>query len=229
MSDHNTPSNGTKSGVSGNQNANATPSAGKPTTPPAASKPANPKQPSEAGPTPAEAGGKKTKQPKPKNPIDLLRKLVARANAGEQWAIQRLRAVLDDNPSFWRRAGDLTAVAEQAWIGLVAGSDLLAIECTKRKLAELKEELQGPNPTPMESLLVDTIAVAWLGSQHAEIQASAPTTGSLEQASWKLKRAESSQRRLLTATKTLATVRTLMSKGLAPANSLKLFTADGTG
>jgi hypothetical protein len=228
MQDHDTPEAATVPAANGQNHPNPTLSTRKAAPDQEASNHATPKQPTDAGSTSPEPEpkGKKTKQ---KNPIDLLRKLVARANAGEMWAIRRLKGVLDDNPSFWRRAGDLTAVAEQAWITLVAGSDRLAIECTKRKLAELKDELQGSNPTPMESLLVDTIAVAWLGCQHAEIQASAPTTGSIEQATWKLKRAESSQRRLLTATKTLATVRTLMSKGLAPANSLKLFTADGTG
>jgi hypothetical protein len=222
MPDHDAPE-ATDPVANGKRNDKPTPAATE--RKPDSSKPANQKQPTDAGPT--STGAKKKKSPK--NPIDLLRKLVARANCGEQWAIQRLKGFLDDNPSFWRRAGDLTAVAEQSWLSLVAGPDLLAVESTKRKLAEMKAVLQGSHPTPIESLLVDAIAVAWLGSVHGELQAATPASGSLEQAAWKLKRAESGQRRLLNATKTLATVRTLMSKGLAPANTLKLFKSDGTG
>ena len=227
----------TKPATNGKQHASPPPpsTAGKPAPSQNASKPATPKQPPDAGPTPAESTAKdknaeqtQPKETKHENPIVLLKRLVERANAGEMWAIQRLRRVLDDNPGFWRHAGDLTAFAEEAWIALVAGQDLLVVESTKRKLAELKDELKGSHPTRMESLLVDQIAIAWLGSQHAELQAANPTTGSLDQATWKLKRAESSQKRLLTSTKPLATLRALTSRGLAPLNPLKLFVGDGT-
>jgi hypothetical protein len=57
---------------------------------------------------------------------------------------------------------------------------------------------------------------------HAEIQAASPAGGSLEQAAFKLKRAESSQKRLLAATKTLATLRALVPAGLVPARPLRL-------
>ncbi len=195
---------------------------------------------SDAPSTPAAATGKSATSTKKKKAASskqpaappqpdvaaLLRDLVARANAGEGWAIQRLRRVLDDNPRFATRVGDLTAIAEASWIALMTGSDQLATEGTKRNLVALKDELRGPHPTPLEALLVDQVAVAWLGAQHAEIQAASPSSGSLDQASFKLKRAESCQKRLLSATKTLATIRTLLSKGLVPSNPLKLFAPD---
>ncbi len=172
------------------------------------------------------ASSKKPAAPPPPDVAKLLRKLVARANAGEKWAIARLKGVLDDNPRFANRVGDLTRIAESSWITLVAGTDQLAIEGTKRKLADLKQELKGSHPTPLEALLVDQVAVAWLSAQHAEIQAASPSSGSLDQASFKLKRAESCQKRLLSASKTLATIRTLLSKGLVPTKPLKLFAPD---
>jgi len=239
MANHNIPpeaAKATKPAANGNQPASPPPpSTGKPAPGQTASKPATPKQPPDAGLTPSEltakdknAGQPQQTKTKEENPIDLLRKLVERANGGEQWAILRLRKFLDANPSFWREAGDLAAVAERSWLELVVGTDLLAVESAKRKLAEMKAELKGSHPTRTESLLVDVIAVAWLTSQHAELQASTPITGSLDQATWKLRRAESSQKRLLTATKTLATLRALTSRGLAPLNPLKLFVGDGT-
>jgi hypothetical protein len=49
---------------------------------------------------------------------------------------------------------------------------------------------------------------------------------SLEQAAFKLKRAESSYRRLLAATKTLATLRALVPQGLVPAQPFRLHDPD---
>jgi hypothetical protein len=100
-----------------------------------------------------------------------------RANQGE-----RLRAFLDRNPRLWERAGDLSAVAERAWVELIAGADQFRLESVKRRLAQLKEKLKGPAPTPLEGLLVDLVGVAWLGVQHAEIQAASPAGASLGQA-----------------------------------------------
>jgi hypothetical protein len=58
---------------------------------------------------------------------------------------------------------------------------------------------------------------------HAEIQAASPSSASLEQAAFRLKRAESSQKRLLVATKTLATLRALVPAGLVPARPVSLY------
>ncbi len=152
----------------------------------------------------------------------LFKELVARANQGERLAIDRLRKFLDLNPHIWAAAGDLTAVAERGWVELIVGQDALKTECVKRRLGELKGQLQGPHPTALEAILVDLIGVAWLGAQHAEIQAASPAGSSLDQAAFKLKRAESSQKRLLAATKTLATLRALVPQGLVPAQPLRL-------
>src|SRR5262245_9263665 len=65
----------------------------------------------------------------------LFRELIVRANQGERLAVERLRAFLDRNPRLWERAGDLTAVAERAWVELIAGADLFRFESVKRRLA----------------------------------------------------------------------------------------------
>ncbi len=82
--------------------------------------------------------------------------------------------------------------------------------------------MKGPHSTALEALLVDLLGVAWLSTQHAEIQAASPAGSSLDQVAFKLKRAESSQQRLLSAVKTLATLRALVPQGLMPAHPLRL-------
>jgi hypothetical protein len=48
-------------------------------------------------------------------------------------------------------------------------------------VSQLKADLAGPAPTPIEALLIDQVTVCWMASMHAEIEAAGPT-GSLEQA-----------------------------------------------
>jgi hypothetical protein len=152
----------------------------------------------------------------------LFKELVRRSNGGDREALARLRRFLDQKPAIWQKVGDLTAHAEKAWMDLIAGRDQLQAESYRRKLAQLKGELAGPRPTPLEALLVDQVAVCWLGAQYAELQAAGPATGSLEQAAFKLRRAESGQKRLLNAAKTLATLRALLPEGLVPVNPVQL-------
>ena len=153
----------------------------------------------------------------------LFEELVGRANQGEKLAVTRLRAFLDVNPWLWRRAGDLSAAAERAWIDLVVGADAFKSESVRRRLAELKEQLRGPSPTPLESMLVDLVTASWLAVQHADIALASPAGASLGQAAFRLKRAESAQKRFLTVTKTLATLRALLPEGLVPTQPVRLY------
>ena len=146
----------------------------------------------------------------------LFHQLVARANGGDPEALRRLRIFLDKNPWLWERAGDLSAVAERSWIELIAGTNQLVAESLVRRVGQLKRELAGEQPTAVERLLVDQVAACYLAAQHGEILAASPAGASLEQAAFRLKRAESGQRRLLQATRTLATLRALLPLRLRP-------------
>ena len=51
--------------------------------------------------------------------------LLERARAGDDAVFPELRALLDEDPLLWREVGDMAHQAEQIWIELVAGPDLL--------------------------------------------------------------------------------------------------------
>ena len=142
---------------------------------------------------------------------------------GRMGTVHTLRRFLDVNPSIWQQAGDLTTIAERTWIDLIAGPNQLVSESVRRQLAQTKAELKGPQPTALEALLADQVAVTWLASRDAEIQAAGPPGGSLAQATFRLRRAESAQKRLAQAVKTLATLRALVPQGPVPANPPRLF------
>ena len=142
-----------------------------------------------------------------------FQEIVRRANAGNDSCLLGLRKLLDENPALWRAAGDVSALAERAWIDLVAGGNKLAEEAIPRRLKALKAELAGPQATPLERLLVDMVGVRWLAAEHAEA-AAAEVGGSLPQATFRLKRAESAQKRFAGSVKTLALIRSLLPRGV---------------
>src|SRR5262249_44176805 len=145
-----------------------------------------------------------------------------RGRRGGEEGPANLRPSLDQSPEIWEHVGALARRAELAWLGLLAGEDQLSSESIKRTVAQLKAELAGPAPTPLEALLVDLVAVTWLGAMHGEI-AAAQVGGSVEQARYRQGRAESTQRRLLRAMKSLATLRAVTPRGLVPSSALVAF------
>lgn len=150
-----------------------------------------------------------------------LQDLLMKANAGDRQAVAKLRACLEASPDVYQRAGDLAAHAENAWITLVGGGGWLATEAIKRNLSTLKSELAGERPTRLESLLVDQVALCWLATQHASMDAAQPSNGAV-QAALQLKRSESALRRFMLATKTLTTLRALTPHGMMPLDRLKI-------
>jgi hypothetical protein len=151
-----------------------------------------------------------------------LEQSTADANTGDPQALAALRRLLDDHPEIVDQLGDLARHAEAAWLDLVAPKDALTRECVRRQLTRVRVELAGGNPTPLESLLADHAALALLAQRHAEIQA-ASSRENPSHAAFDLKRVESTQRRLLTAVKTLTQLRAMMPQGLTSRPTLKIF------
>ena len=143
--------------------------------------------------------------------------LVARARQGDEEVLPRLRAFLDAHPAAWRQCGDLARHALDAWITLVAGPDLVARESFARKAAELTAELAGPDPTPVEKLLVERVVACWLQLHHADAAGAHAGDLSLRQAAFAQKRQDAAHRRYMTALAALATLRRLVPAGVAPA------------
>ena len=135
--------------------------------------------------------------------------LLDRARAGDDAVLPELRALLDENPSLWREVGDMAHQAEQIWIELVAGPDLLARESLIRQLAELRAEIIGSDPTPLEKLLGERIVINYLIAWHADGMFAAKRDLSLRWAKFASERQGRSQRQLIQAIGALATLRRL--------------------
>ena len=158
-----------------------------------------------------------TTPPKQDEVIERLQRLVQRAEQGDETVLGELRAALDVNPWVWERYGDLAKQSQAAWLGLIAGSNLMLHESTRRKAAQLRAELAGPAPSPVERLLVERIVSSWLQTHYADsAYAQLPKGANPAQHTAALQRQNSAQQRYLQAVKALATVRKLLRPGLSP-------------
>ena len=155
-----------------------------------------------------------------------LERLNKRANSGDTKALAELEAFLRKHPDVLAAAGDLAKHAEKAWIDLVVGSDSFTRVAVTSQFEQLKRELAGPGPSPLEKLLVDHVAVTHLAERQAELTA-AQIGRSLQQAAFRLKKAESAQKRFLAATKLLANLRAMQPRSNRPLEPLKLFDPKG--
>ena len=145
---------------------------------------------------------------------ERMRLLLERAERGDRSVLPALEMLLDAKPEIWRTYGDLARVAEDAWVELVSGPNLLLKESLRRKLAELKSELlSGPSASPLEQLLVERVGAGWLQTAYADAAAAQAREKALDlaQLEQQRRRQERAQKGYLAAIRTLATVRKLLA------------------
>jgi hypothetical protein len=129
---------------------------------------------------------------------------------GDRTVLPALRALLTTRPELWTHLQTVGSRVERDWITVLAGNDLVAQEVLTQQLQALKVELGGPNPTPLEQLLIERIGICWLQVHQADIWAAQHVT---HQTSWSDHRQDRAQARFLAAIKSLAQVRKLLRPG----------------
>ena len=105
-------------------------------------------------------------------------------------------------------------------MGLATGNDLLARVSVGRRLADLKGEVGGPSPQPLEKLLAEEVALCWLGVHVAELdvtalrrhaQAAGPQVRAAQQ-----QQLDRAHQRYVSAIRQLASLRRLPKPALSP-------------
>ena len=145
-----------------------------------------------------------------------MQRLVERAERGDESVLGELRAALDVNPWVWERYGDLAKQSQGAWLQLVAGNNLLLLESARRKAEQLRAELAGPAPSPLERLLIERIVATWLQVHYSDASYAQLKGTNPAQHTAALQRQNSAQQRYLQAVKALATVRKLLRPAPSP-------------
>jgi hypothetical protein len=94
--------------------------------------------------------------------------LVKRADRGEEKALIATRQLIARLPEMADAYGNLAVAAERALVELYAGRSIVRREALQRTLADMRVELAGPSPSPLEKLLVERVVACWLQSYHAD-------------------------------------------------------------
>jgi hypothetical protein len=145
-----------------------------------------------------------------------FKELRDRANRGDPAAQAELQRALDANPDIWRSLGDLAAHAQRAFVRVLAPNDFLFAESIRRRAGELRRELAGAFPTPLELLAVERVVAAWLQVQHVEMQIGL-ADGQVATAKFWLQRQLQASRLYHSATKSLLLIRELLPPATEPA------------
>lgn len=148
-----------------------------------------------------------------------LKDLITRGHDGDEEALARMDTVLEQIPSIARKFGNLNVMVEEGFIERTATNSPFRQKAVRVSLAEMREELAGPNPSPLEKLGAERIASCWLQLHYAELiyNQELPKL-SLEQDDYYQKRLDRLHRRYLSAMRSLAQVRKLLKPRVAQIN-----------
>ena len=149
-----------------------------------------------------------------------LKELSDRAESGDREARKELRRALKESgPQVIAQASDLARKPEELLISAVSAKNPLMEEALPLRLSEMRREIAGENPSPLELLLSEQIVACWLHVQFADRSLASmfhlgegdrvPFSPGLH--GWMLKWQEGVHRRYLAAVQSLARVRKLQS------------------
>lgn len=145
-----------------------------------------------------------------RNDVKAIETLAKREMSGDESAAPMTQEMLKACQGLTEAIGNLAVQAEESWIKRAVGDDVVRREATRRKLDELKRELAGPRPTPLERLLADRIVACWYQVQYADATyASRMHTMTWKSGTYCQQSQDRAHQRLLSAIKTLAVVRRL--------------------
>jgi len=129
--------------------------------------------------------------------------------------LPQLRELLHARPELWRRLGDLSGHVEEALLGLAAGKSLLARESIRRRMDELRAELEGPAPSAVEKLLAGRAVICWAQCHLADLEAAQQAKAGASAAHAERRQA-GAQTRYLGALRMLVVVRKLLRPPVSP-------------
>lgn len=147
---------------------------------------------------------------------DSWKALSERRRAGDRSMLPQVRAMFGAMDEETLDAfGSAARRAEDGLLAAVYGVDDLMAEAAREKLARIRDELAGPDPSPSERLLAERAAYCWLvlntfEATHATVQGLTIAGAAFQQ-----KRIDMAHRRFLATIKALALVRRAMSPGPA--------------
>lgn len=142
-------------------------------------------------------------------PLEEIQALVRKAETGDAGALAEVRAMLTLPGAGAALGGDLARQTIKRLVGAYSKGNPVIEECVNRTLDQMRAELGGTKPTPVERLLVDRVLACWVHLHHIEGDYAVRVSMPVPLALYYQKALSAAQRRYLAALKALAEVRKL--------------------
>ena len=137
--------------------------------------------------------------------------LLQKAAGGDHRALEGLQSQLPGADEMLIEIyGDLAHRLHESMIADRAGSDLLEAEGIRLRLSQITSQLAGPNPVPVECVIIERIATAWLHAHLCDLSV-AEYRGDLKQKARLFKIQHEADRRLFRACRALTQVQKVMT------------------
>ena len=139
--------------------------------------------------------------------------VLSRVQKGDNTALPALRAVLAQRPEIASVLGDMTANVQLVMIHKLTETNEGMALCIETTMQEMKKTLAGPQPSALETLLIERIMLDWLYLHLLELSELAQhgKQRTLLQAESLAKRIDRAHRRYLRSLMALAQTRRLLS------------------
>jgi hypothetical protein len=134
---------------------------------------------------------------------------IRRAEKGNAAALAEVREMLKHPGIPDVLCGNVAREALRLLVNTYAGENPVIREAVICKLAEMRAELSGTNPTALEKLLVERVLATWLHLHHLESVYARKDSMTLAQGAYYQKSMTAAQKRYIGAIKGLADVRKL--------------------
>jgi hypothetical protein len=154
-----------------------------------------------------------------RNLIEELKGYIVRAQDGDEEAIALMENSLEQIPSIARKFGSLNLLVDQGFTERASGNDPVKKKSITMTLKQMREELAGPNPSPLETLGAERVVSCWLQLHYAELlyECNLPKMV-LTEDDYYQKRLDRLHKRYLSAMRSLAQVRKLLKPKVAQIN-----------
>ncbi len=128
--------------------------------------------------------------------------------------VEALSKLFEESPYIWQQVGNLAARVKDSIIAAQCGKSHIVIEATKKKVAEMRDQLGWQDSSQLEKIIIEQVCLNWLRLNSLEMTHDQKTREShtLPVGEHWDKLLTQAQKRYLRACESLAKVRKLLAE-----------------
>jgi hypothetical protein len=83
--------------------------------------------------------------------------------------VEALKKVFEESPHIWQQVGNLAARVKDSIISTQCGNNHIIVEATKKKIAEMRDNLGWKDSSQLEKIIIEQICLNWLRLNSLEL------------------------------------------------------------